>query len=83
MAKTIFKMPRGDAEFDGLRDGDKMQVSCVIRKEGTDEACLVSVDGKTVPGYSDSDEEEDEDYEEDEEVVEEEATLMDAMDEAM
>lgn len=54
MAKTVFTMPSGDAEFDSLEKGEKMQVSAMIRKEEGRKACLVSVDGKTVPGYSDS-----------------------------
>lgn len=58
MAKTTFEMPRGDAEFDDLEEGEKMTVSCTIRKEGADQACLVAVDGQTLPGYSDEEEDE-------------------------
>lgn len=64
MAKTIFTMPKGDSEFDELEVGEKMQVSATVRKEEGGKACLVTVDGKTVPGYSDSDEGEEESYEE-------------------
>lgn len=85
MAKTIFEMPRGDAEFDSLEVGEKMPFSGFLRKEGQDKACLVSVNGETVPGYSDSDEEEDEDYEEEssekpeEEVVQDMAGALDGI----
>lgn len=74
MAKTVFDMPSGDADFDNLEAGEKMQVSCMIRKEGKGKACLVSVDGKTIPGYSDTDDEEGESEEELEEYVEDEGS---------
>lgn len=80
MAKIVFEMPKGDADFDEMEEGEKKSVSCVIRKEEGGRACLVSVDGKTVPGYSDSDEEEE--YEEGEEEAEEagmEAALNEMM----
>lgn len=81
MAKIRFKMPRGDEEFDELGDGEKMKVTCTIRKEGPDEGCLVAVGGKTLEGYSDDPEDEDEEVEE--EMEEAEPSLMDAMDEEM
>ena len=82
MAKTVFEMPKGIADFDELEDGEKMRFSGTLRKEPGGRACLVAVDGKTVPGYSDEDE--DEDYEEgtEEEVVAEPG-MMDALDEVM
>lgn len=82
MAKTIFEMPSGIGEFDELGEGEKMQFSGTLRKEPGGMACLVSVDGKTVPGYSDS-EEEDEDYEEEEETEEEMVGMDAALDEIM
>lgn len=84
MAKTIFDMPKGIAEFDELEDGEKMQFSGTLRKEPGGKACLVSVDGKTVPGYSDSDEEEeDEDEYEEDESEEMEMGMGQALDEVM
>lgn len=64
MAKTIFTMPKGDSEFDEMEVGEKMSFSGTLRKEEDGKACLVSVDGKTVPGYSDSEDGEEEAYEE-------------------
>lgn len=60
MAKITFEMPKGDEELDGLKDGEKIQVAAVVRKEPDGKYCLVSVNGEVIPGYSDSDEEEEE-----------------------
>lgn len=77
MAKTIFEMPKGDAEFDELEEGEKMSFSGSLRKEADGKACLISVDGRTVPGYSDS--EDDEEVEEESEETEEEGGDMMSM----
>ena len=81
MAKIIFAMPRGDEEFDELRDGEKMKVTCTVRKEGPDKACLVAVGGKTLEGYSDDEEEEVEEVDEYEETAE--PAMGEALDEVM
>lgn len=60
MAKTTFQMPKGNPEFDEMEPGEKMPFSGTLRKEEGGMACLVTVDGKTVPGYSDSEEGEEE-----------------------
>jgi hypothetical protein len=80
MPKTIFDMPKGIAEFDELEVGEKMSFSGSLRKEQDGKACLVSVDGATIPGYSDSDEEEEEYEEETEEM---EMGMGQALDEVM
>lgn len=54
--KVVFDMPPGDADFDEADKGEKLDVRAVIRKEADGKACLVSVAGMTLEGYSDEEE---------------------------
>lgn len=87
MAKTTFMMPKGDTEFDNLEEGEKMQASCRIRKEAGGKACLVAINGQTLPGYSDDDGEDTEDdadeSKEDDGINGDDGDMMDAMDKEM
>lgn len=62
--------------------GEKMKVTCTIRKEGPDEACLVTVDGETLEGYDDPDEAS-EQGDEEEPNKGDEGDMMSALDENM
>lgn len=84
MAKIIFKMPKGDAEFDEMMPGEKMKVTCTVLKEKGGDACLVAVGGKTLEGYSDSDEEDEEmEDEAEDQAMEDDGGMMAALDEEM
>ncbi len=85
MAKITFKMPRGSEEWDSLDDGEKMEVTCTILKEGPDMGCLVAVDGQTLEGYKDDEDEEDTEPDDnaEEEGAEDDGSMMSMLDKEM